>query len=143
MLYVPSRNLAAIFKLKSGARTTITSSYFFKSNEFILNIEAVFDIGAVALSGINTIDVVGRLTFTSNRPVRKDAMNHRGDVFARGYEYCFYRSIESFMNAYVRHGPPETSGRQALFNICLEKAVSKAEATGLEVYLSDVCPQNY
>ena len=135
ILYVPSKNLAAIFELKSGAVIVVTSSYLYNYKGFILSMDAVFDDGAVTLTGLSTLDAVGRLTWTSNGRARGIDINHKKDVFARGLEYSFYKSIESFVNAYLLCECPETPGEQGLFNMHLEKAVSEASITGRRVVL--------
>lgn len=126
IIYVPSKNLAAIFQLQSGAVATIRSSYLYDPRSFILSVEAIFEQGAVELSGLNLYDVVGSLTWTSRkRPLGLD-MNHKQQVFARGYEYTFYRSIEAFMNGYLTDGRSMTTGEEGLHNMRLEKVVHRA-----------------
>ena len=136
ILYVPSRNLAAIFEVKDGAVAALTSSLFYDHTGFILGIDAIFDKGSVSLTGINTLDAIGRFTWASiNGHVPNIDMDYHEDIFARGLEYSFYKSVESFVNAYVIDKSPETPGEQGLFNMYIEKVVFEANATGQRVML--------
>jgi predicted dehydrogenase/sugar phosphate isomerase/epimerase len=137
ILYVPSRNLAATFEMHNKAVCVVTSSYFFDPFGLILSIDALFENGAVTLSGIRMDDVVGHLSWTTKRDMFGLDLNHQKGVFARGYEYCFYRSIESFMNAYINGMPPETSGEQGLFNIQLEKAAYRSNVGGRKIVMDE------
>ena len=130
IIYVPAQNLIAAFRLRNGATACITSSSCYDMWGFVLAIDAVMDEGAVTLSGINFFDVMGKMSWTAGRIRKGIRLDYRRGVFARGYEYCFYRSIESFVNAYVTGIRPETPGDIGLFNIELERAVYESGAAG-------------
>lgn len=133
ILYVPSRNMAATFELRNKAVCTVTSSYFFDPFGLILSVDTLFEKGAVTLTGIRMEDVVGNLSWTSKRDKFGLDLEHRNGVFSKGYEYCFYKSIEGFMNAYVKGTAPETPGEQGLFNILVEKAIHRSYINGQKV----------
>lgn len=133
ILYVPSRNMAVTFELRNKAVCTVTSSYFFDPFGLILSVDALFEKGAVTLTGIRMEDVVGNLSWTSKRDMFGLDLDHRNGVFSKGYEYCFYKSIEGFMNAYVKGTAPETPGEQGLFNILVEKAIHRSHTNGQKV----------
>ena len=135
ILYVPSRNLSAIFELEDGTIANVTSSYFCSVKDFILSIDAIFDYGAVALTGLSTLDATGRLTWTPSGRMPGLDMNHKRGVFTPGLEYSFYKSIESFVQAYLQRELPETPGEQGVFIMRLEKAIAKANMTGQKVSL--------
>jgi predicted dehydrogenase/sugar phosphate isomerase/epimerase len=136
--YGPSKSLVAVFDLATGGTAVVSSSCLLPAWGFILSVDAVFDDGCVGLVGVNTQDVVGRLS--ADRRIRSIDLNHKRGVFARGYEYCFYKSVESFMNAYVLDEAPETPGGHGLFVMQLESAVYQSNMTGRRVALSDATP---
>lgn len=133
ILYVPSRNIAVNFQLANGAVATIMSSYLWNHNGFILSADVLFEHGAVAISGINMFDTMGKFTYSTRLKIRSVDLNHKHSVFAKGYEYCFFRSIESFFNAYLSKVNSETTGRQGLFLIYLEKAIHQSTVLGRSV----------
>lgn len=135
ILYVPSRNMAATFELENKAVCVVTSSYFYDPFGLILSIDALFEKGAVTLTGIRMDDIIGHLSWTSKRDGFGLDLTYKKGVFANGYEYCFYKSIESFVNAYGKGTSPETPGEQALFNILIEKAVHRSNASGQKVLM--------
>lgn len=137
ILYVPSRNLVATFETHNKAVCVVTSSYFFDPFGLILSIDALFENGAVTLSGIRMDNVVGHLSWTTKRDMFGLNLNHKKGVFARGYEFCFYRSIEAFMNTYINGVPPEVPGEQGLFNIQVEKAVYRSNASGRKIAMNE------
>ncbi len=137
ILYVPSQSLAAILELKGGSRFAITSSCLADPRQFLLSVDMQCREGAISLSGLNQFDVVGRLTWTGGRNVARGSMEHRRGVFARGFEYTFYKSIESFMNAYTRERTAETPGVTGLSVMRLEKAISESNSTGRRVAFDD------
>jgi predicted dehydrogenase len=135
ILYVPSTNLSATFELENKVLATINSSYYLNHQGFILSLDTVFENGAVSLTGLTIFETLGILSYTSNRRVNDFSWNHRKGVFAKGYEYTFYGSIESFMRNYVCGRNPETSGSHGLFIMGLEKAVSESSRNKCKVYL--------
>ncbi len=137
ILYVPSKNLAAIFELGNKATCVIASSYLHDPFGLILSVDALFEKGDVTLTGIRMADVVGKLSWNSRTDLHGVNLNHRHGLFARGYEYCFYKSIESFMNAYLKGEDPGTPGKQGLFNILLENAIYQSNLTGAAITMRD------
>jgi predicted dehydrogenase/sugar phosphate isomerase/epimerase len=135
ILYVPSTNLSATFELENDALATISSSYYLNHLGFILSIDAVCENGAVSLTGLNMFNTLGILTHTSNRKLNHFNWGHKQSVFSKGYEYTFYKSIESFMNSYLNGRRPETDGDHGLFMMRLEKAVSESFRNECKVYL--------
>jgi len=135
ILYGPGRSLVASFRLESGAIANVTSSCLYPGWAFILSIDAVFEGGFAAISGINTNSVVG--TLTTNPTVRTIDMNYKRGVFAKGYEYTFSRSIESFVNAYILGAEPETSAAHGLYIVKLERAIYESNRHGKKVLLAE------
>jgi predicted dehydrogenase/sugar phosphate isomerase/epimerase len=136
ILYVPSINASVTCEFESGAVGVVNSSYYYNLHSFVLAIEAVFEEGCVTLNGINMFDTTGGLSFRSNRKIHKVSLNHKAGVYARGYEYTFYSSIESFIRNYLDGIPSETTGEQGLLNILLEKAISRSHRDKVKVDFS-------
>jgi len=124
--YVP--NAAAVtLRFATGALGTVNSTYEVPPESFILSILAQYDAGAVCLNGINAADVVGNLSILkAGRAIRPDPRRFPGRPFARGYEYCFSKSIESFVSAYAGGSSVSTSDEWGLAMIELERSVSWA-----------------
>lgn len=137
ILYVPSINASVTCEFESGAIGVMNSSYFYNLPSFVLSIEAVFERGCVTLNGINGFNIVGNLSYISTDKIRKVNMNYKKGVYAKGYEYTFYSSIESFMRNYVQAKQPETPGEHGLFNIIIEKAISLSNKQKTKINLSE------
>ena len=131
--YVPN-NAAITFRLANGAVGVINSSYDLPATGFILAVHAVLDNGVVALIGINNQDVVGELSILTQGRIRRLRINDYAErPFSRGYEYCFAKSIEAFMQSYVTRSQPPTSGEWGLKMIELERAIWRSSHTGDKV----------
>jgi hypothetical protein len=63
-------------------------------------------------------------------------MNYKRGVYAKGYEYTFFNSIESFMRNYIKGIPPETPGQQGLYNMEVEKAIFRSCTQKVKVVLN-------
>jgi predicted dehydrogenase len=126
ILYVPSINASVTCEFENGAVGIINSSYYYNLNSFVLSIEAVFENGVITLNGINMFDTTGNLSFFCRQKIKKVDMNYKKGVYARGYEYTFFSSIESFIRNYIEGKKPETPGEQGLFNMEIEKAIFKS-----------------
>jgi len=135
ILYVPSVNVSATFELENGVLATINSSCYLNHLGFILSIDAVFERGAVSLTGLTMFDTVGILSYATREKLIGFDWNHKKGVFSRGYEYTFYKSIESFMTSFIAGKPPETSAEHGLFVMKLEKAVTQSYRAGCRVDL--------
>jgi predicted dehydrogenase/sugar phosphate isomerase/epimerase len=135
ILYVPSIYASVTCEFEEGFIGVVNSSYFYELEAMAFTVDAVFRNGAVTLNGINMFDIMGDLSFISREKIRKIDMNHKKGVFAKGFEYTFYRSIESFVRNYTAGEPPETPGEQGLFNMRLEQAISRSNAKKAKVSL--------
>ena len=134
ILYVPSKNMAATFSLDSGAVAVITSSIFPNTSGFIIALDATFDRGEICLNGINMNNTIGKLTCSDPVILKKIKWEKRlKNTFTRNYEYCFFRSIESFMNSYVQGIEPETPAKQGIYIMKLEKAIDRSNTSRCEV----------
>lgn len=136
ILYVPSIYSSVICEFENGFIGVVNSSYYYNLNSFVLSIEAVFRLGAITLNGINMYNTIGNLTYISKEKIRNIDMDHKKGVYAKGFEYTFYSSIESFMRAYTRGKPPETLSEQGLFNIELEKAIYRSNKEKTKINFS-------
>jgi len=139
ILYVPSVYASVTSEFENASIGVVNSSYYLDLEAFILSVEAVFQMGALTLNGINLFDCVGYLTYTSKEKLRKVDMNYRKGVFTNGFDYTFYRSIESFMRNYAEGKEPEIPGEQGLFNIELEKAIYQSNQQRCKILMSEFC----
>jgi predicted dehydrogenase len=139
ILYVPSVYASVTSEFENACIGVVNSSYYLDLEAFILSVEAVFQMGALTLNGINLFDCVGNLTYRSKEKLRKVDMNYRKGVFTNGFDYTFYRSIESFMRNYAEGKAPEIPGEQGLFNIELEKAIYQSNQQRCKILMSEFC----
>jgi hydroxypyruvate isomerase len=113
--------------------------------EINASLVAVADLAArhgivITIESPHVNSVVG--TLTTNPRIRSIDMNYKSGIFAKGYEYTFYRSIESFMNesfmnAYVSGAEPETSAMHGVYIMQLERAVCESNRHGKKVLLAE------
>lgn len=136
ILYVPSRSLALIARMKSGAHFVITSSFLHDPKAFILSLDMVFERGALALTGMNLHDTFGRLTTTGDFTITPEPAPPDQPSFALGYDYSFFRAVESAVNAFIAGRAPESSGQDGLDILRLERAISRSNTTGRRIDLA-------
>jgi len=137
ILYVPSIAASVSVEFANGTIGILNSSYYYNLYAFVLSIEAIFEEGAVSLSGINMFDTVGKLTYFPPNRIKKVDMKYKRGVYAKGYEYTFYESIQDFMNCYIVKKPVPTDGTQALFNIKIEKMIAQSNANHKKICVNE------
>lgn len=138
ILYVPSINLSVTFELENEALATINSTYLLNANGFIMSIDSVFEYGAISLSGLNMFDTCGHLSFYSKKGLLNLDLDHKKNVFSKGYEYTFYKSIEAFITNYIDGNRPETTGEDGLYNMQIEKIVSESNKKGCRIFSDSI-----
>jgi predicted dehydrogenase/sugar phosphate isomerase/epimerase len=136
ILYVPSINASVTCEFDNGSVGIINSSYYYNLNSFVLSIDAVFENGIITLNGINMFDTTGNLSFFSRHKIKTIDMNHKKGVYAKGYEYTFFSSIESFMRNYIKGKTSETPGKQGLFNMYLEKMIYESNRKKIKIQIN-------
>ena len=135
ILYIPSIATTVTVEFESGTLGVVNSSYYYNLNSFVMSIEAVFEGGVVSLSGINMFDTVGCLSYISKNKIRKVDMDYKKGVYAKGYEYTFYESIKDFIECYIVGKRVPTIGEKALFNMQIEKLITKSTMEGTKIRL--------
>lgn len=133
LLYLPGVYANAALETVEGVGASLTSSNLWQPAGCLLNLDAVFRRGVVSLSGVNAHEILGILTCD-----QKDQDLHLDTGAAGGsadYSITFKRSIEAFMDAYLRGKRPPTTGEDGLFTMRMEQAVVESARTGRTVCL--------
>jgi predicted dehydrogenase len=133
LLYLPGVYANALLETRDKIGIAITSSNLWDPLGFLLSLEAVFRLGVVSLSGVNTRDAIGILS--CDRPEIDLNLKSRDEKGADGYAVLFKRSVDAFMEAYFQGRRPPTTGEDGLLAMRLEQAASESAQTGRKIAL--------
>ena len=132
LLYMPTTYLVSALRTRNGVGISLSSSELLDPGGLLLSLDAVFQEGALTLSGILDSDAMGTLTASSRKKV--DLRMRRGDAPA-GFALSFQRSIEAFFTSYSSGAPLPTTGDDALEVMRLENALVRSHQTGTRIML--------
>lgn len=137
ILYVPTSSASVTVEFKNDILGSVNSSIFYRINAFTLAVEAIFERGVITLNGINLFNSVGDMSYCLRQRGITVNVDHKKGVYTKGFEYSFYESVKDFMEAIVQRRSPETAGEQGLFNITLEKAITKSHVEKRKVEIAE------
>jgi predicted dehydrogenase/sugar phosphate isomerase/epimerase len=134
ILYIPDLYALATLETAEGVGATITcSSNLWEPESCLFNLDAVFQKGIITLSGIRTYDALGLISCSEKHIDIKQGMSPKDGP--NTFAITWQRSIENFMDAYMRGKPVPTSGEQGLRVMKMEHAIVQSAKSGRKILL--------
>lgn len=133
--YIPSKATTVTVVFEDNCIGVINSSVDYELKKIVVSVEAAFEKAVVTLNGVNIFNSLGIITHSSDKKIKNLDLNIRKNVYTKEFGYTFYESIKDFVECYIKDKPLPTDGKQAMFNMQLEKIIAKSSIEGIRINL--------